>query len=71
MLVLPILWVWMGLEMFWLFSVSVCRMGAVSFGMSVLVFVRYLFMLSSGKMKCGDRTVFGVWFRELLSVGYL
>ena len=46
-------------------------MVTVSFGMEVPDFVCYLLRLSSGRVKCGDRYVFGIWVREVLSVGYL
>ena len=59
------------MEMFWLFSVSLRRMGTVSFGMTVPAFVRYLLMLSSGSVECGASDVFGLWVREVIYVGYL
>ena len=60
-LVLPVVWVWIGMEIFWLFSVSVCMVGTVSFAMTVPAFVCYLLMLSSKRVKCGDRAVIGIW----------
>ena len=57
--------------MFCLFSVSFWRMVSISFGMAVPEFFHSLLMLSSVRVKCGDRSVFGIWVRELLSVGYL
>ena len=46
-------------------------MGYISFGMEVPEFVHSLLMLCSGRVKCGARAVFGIWVRELLSVGSL
>ena len=70
MLVFPVVWVWIVLYMFQLFSVSVWNTGYVSFGMTVPVFVRSLLMLYDGREKFGDRAMFGIWVRELLSVGF-
>ena len=46
-------------------------MGALPFGMAVPSFVGSLSMLSSWRVKCGDRGVFGIWVQKLLSVGSL
>ena len=70
-LVFPVDWFCIVLKMLWLFSVYVWRMGSVSFVMVVTAFVRYLLMLSSVGVKWGYRAVFGIWVRELLSVGSL
>ena len=64
-------WFWILLEMLWLFSVSVWRMGSVSSVMVLTASVCYLSMLSSGRVNHEARAVFGIWVRELLSVGYL
>ena len=70
-LILPVYWVWIVLEMFWFFNVSVWNMGSVSFGMAVPTFVQSLLVLFSGRVKCGARDVFGIWVLDLLSVGFL
>ena len=46
-------------------------MRAVPFGMVVPAFAGSLSMLSSGRVKCGDRDMFGIWVQKLLSVGSL
>ena len=47
----PVIWICIVMEMFWLFSVSVCRMFTVSFGAAVPEFARFLLMFSSGRVK--------------------
>ena len=69
-LVFPVVWVCIVIVMFWLFSVSVCRMGDIYFGMEVHVLIHFLLMLSSDRVKCGSRDVFGIYIQELLYVGY-
>ena len=58
------------MEMFWLFSISVWRMVTVSFGMMAPAFICSLLILYSGRVKCGDSDVFGVWVRKVISVSY-
>ena len=70
-LVFPVVWVWIVLNMLWLFYVSLWRMVTVSFDLVVPAFIFCLLMLYSRRLKCGSRVVYGIWIREVFFVGHL